>query len=225
MERTKKSTRKKVSASWDDKIGNAYREHILSEGKPPVSVYKFCLDHGIPEEEFYNVFGSFEGIDQHFWNRFLERTIARLQNDETYGSFTTSEKALAFYFTFVEELKSDRSLVVFYLKKPMRLELIPSFLRPFKKTFEAFVSAGVEEGKTSQEIASRPFFDKQYPQLFWIHLGFILHFWKDDTSAAFENTDAVIEKSVNLIFDLIGKGAVDSMLDFGKFLYQTKVAG
>jgi hypothetical protein len=55
-----------------------------------------------------------------------------------------------------------------------------------------------------------------------LHLGFVIHFWKQDDSAGFEKTDAVIEKSVNLAFDLISKGAVDSAIDFAKFMYQTK---
>jgi hypothetical protein len=53
-------------------------------------------------------------------------------------------------------------------------------------------------------------------------MGFILLFWKEDDSAGFEKTDAAVEKSVNLAFDLIGKGAVDSAIDFAKFLYQNK---
>jgi hypothetical protein len=65
--------------------------------------------------------------------------------------------------------------------------------------------------------------DKRYPQLFWIHMGFMLIFWKDDGSPGFESTDAAIEKSVNLAFDLIGKGAVDTAIDFAKFLYQNKM--
>ena len=48
-------------------------------------------------------------------------------------------------------------------------------------------------------------------------------FWKEDNSPGFEKTDAAIEKSVNLAFDLIGKGAVDSAIDFAKFMYQNKM--
>ena len=33
-------------------------------------------------------------------------------------------------------------------------------------------------------------------------------------------TDEAIEKSVNLAFDIIGKGVLDNALDFGKFLFQ-----
>jgi hypothetical protein len=78
------------------------------------------------------------------------------------------------------------------------------------------------DGKTRGEVAARPYLDKQYPALFWFHLGFVLLFWKDDDSAGFEKTDAAVEKSVNLAFDLIGKGALDTAIDFAKFIYQTK---
>jgi hypothetical protein len=222
MERTKKSTRKKAAEAIDQKIVSAYRDHLLSEGKRPVSVYKFALDIGLPEDQFYNLFGSFDGLDKHVWNSLLEKTVSRLRNDDSYPTFSAREKILAFYFTLAEELKSQRSLIVYYLELTPRLELVPWFLKTFKITFDAYVHEVLETGKANGEIAKRPMLDKQYPRLFWIHLGFLLHFWKDDTSAGFENTDAAIEKSVNLAFDLIGKGAVDSVIDFGKFLYQTK---
>ena len=54
-------------------------------------------------------------------------------------------------------------------------------------------------------------------------MSFLLLFWRDDDSAGFEKTDAFVEKSVNLAFDLIGKGALDSAIDFAKFLYQSKM--
>ena len=208
----------------DEKIVSAYREQLLSEGQRPVSVYKFALDLGISEEEFYNLFGSFDGLDRFVWNRLVERTITRLEADDAYAAFSAREKVLAFYFTLAEELKAQRSMIVYYLELTPRLELVPWFLKSFKTTFDNYIQNILEGGKADGEIAKRPMFDKQYPRLFWIHLGFILHFWKDDTSAGFENTDAAIEKSVNLAFDLIGKGAVDSVIDFGKFLYQTKKA-
>ncbi|NBP71076.1 MAG: hypothetical protein EBU52_20350 [Cytophagia bacterium] len=80
----------------------------------------------------------------------------------------------------------------------------------------------IGEGISREEVAKRPFIDKRYPNLFWVHMTFFLMFWKDDNSKGFEKTDAFVEKSVNLAFDLIGKGALDSAIDFLKFLYQAK---
>ena len=224
MERTKKSSAKKTGVALDEKILAAYREHLLIEGVRPNSVYKFCLDLGIPESEFYNVFSSFESIDRIMMNGFIEKTILRLRADDSYVAFSTREKVLAFYFTLIEEFKSQRSLVLIFLNTTQRLELVPDSLKTFKTTFGTFIHTILEEGKLTGEIATRPVLDKQYPRLFWMHLGFVLHFWKNDNSAGFENTDAAIEKSVNLAFDLVGKGTVDSVIDFGKFLYQTKTA-
>ncbi len=140
-----------------------------------------------------------------------------------FKGFSAREKILAFYFTLLEELKSNRSYVLFQLEHSRKFELVPEYIKGFKAEFETFFDSVLNEGKGKGEVANRPILDKRYPQLFWLHLGFILLFWKQDSSAGFEKTDAAIEKSVNLAFDLIGKGAVDSAIDFAKFLYQNKI--
>jgi len=199
-----------------------YMESVLTHGSRPVSVYKFCLDLGIKEEDFYNLFGSFEGLENQIWKGFISKTISRLKSDKAFQNFTAREKILAFYFTLMEELKSNRSYVLFQLEHSRKFELVPQYIRGFKAEFETFFDSLLNQAKGNGEVASRPILDRRYPQLFWFHLGFILLFWKEDSSAGFEKTDAAIEKSVNLAFDLIGKGAVDSAIDFGKFLYQNK---
>jgi hypothetical protein len=127
---------------------------------------------------------------------------------------------LAFYFTLAEVLKGDRSFVIHQLSEWKNPAMLPTFLKGFKSAFNEWVNGIILEGKQTGEIAMRPFLDKQYDSVFWLHLVFILQFWSKDDSANFEKTDMAIEKSVNLAFDLIGKGALDNALDFGKFLYQ-----
>ena len=222
MEKTKKSTRKPSNKSAHDSIKNSYIEYLLTEGKRPASVFKYCLDLEIKEDDFYNHFGSFEGLEKYIWKGFIDKTIARLNADEAFGAFSVREKILAFYYTLLEELKSNRSFVVFQLTHSQKPEFVPEYIKSFKATFESFFESLVNEGKATGEIANRPLLDKRYPTLFWLHMGFLLLFWKEDESPGFEKTDAAVEKSVNLAFDLIGKGAVDSFIDFAKFLYQTK---
>lgn len=224
MEATKKKTsRKSGSKASDDAIRNAYMGMLLNTGTRPASVYKFCLDAGIKESEFYDHFGSFDGIERSIWKGFADITLKRLHADATFNEFSSREKILAFYYTLLEELREHRSFVLLELNSFRKPELVPSFLKDFKSSFENFVASVLAAGKASGEVATRPYLDKQYPQLFWLHLGFVIQFWKDDESAAFEKTDAVVEKSVNLAFDLISKGAVDSAIDFAKFMYQNKI--
>jgi AcrR family transcriptional regulator len=223
MEATKKNpSRKSGGQTLNEKIRIAYKTYLLTHGKQPPSVFKFCVDLGITEDEFYRNFPSLEGVDRSLWKGFIDQTTNRLQADETFAAFTSREKILAFYFTLLEELKTDRSLVLFFLNGVRRLELTPGYLKSFKPAFETFFVAILAEGKERGEVAIRPYLDKQYPKLFWMHLGFILVFWKEDDSKGFEKTDAAVEKSVNLAFDLIGNGALDTAIDFGKFLYQNR---
>lgn len=225
METTKKtrtSRGNKTTSASTDKIQSAYVDHLLTEGKQPTSVYKFCLDLGIKEEAFYSRFGSFDAIEKDIWAGFIGKAVSRLQSDKTFASFTSREKILSFYFGLFEELKNHRSFAIHQLGTFRKPELTPTYLKDFKKTFDGFISSALNEGKTRGEIGSRLYLDKLYPQLFWMHMGFLLLFWREDESAGFEKTDAAIEKSVNLAFDLIGKGAVDSAFDFAKFLYQSK---
>lgn len=222
MEKTKKSTRKPSSKAADEAIRASYMEYLLTEGKRPTSVYKFCLDLGIKEDDFYNHFGSFDGLEKYIWKAFIDKTISRLNADESFSAFSTREKILAFYYTLLEELKSNRSFVIFQLTHSQKPEFVPEYIKSFKSTFELFFEGLINEGKAKGEVANRPLLDKRYPTLFWLHMGFLLLFWKEDDSPGFEKTDAAVEKSVNLAFDLIGKGAVDSFIDFAKFLYQSK---
>lgn len=51
---------------------------------------------------------------------------------------------------------------------------------------------------------------------------FVVDYWIKDTSSGFEQTDAAIEKAVNLSFELLSESTLDRALDFVKFLWQSK---
>ncbi len=219
---TKKSKKKPESVSIAETIIKAYREYVLTQGKKPASVFSFTKDNGMKEEDFYSYFGSFEALERSLWKGYIVQVKEKLTTDSTYISFSVREKILAFYFTLAEVLKGDRSFVIHQLKEWKNPAKLPSFLKGFKSAFEEWIVQLINEGKQTGEIAMRPFLDKQYDSVFWLHLVFILQFWNKDDSANFEKTDMAIEKSVNLAFDLIGKGVLDNAFDFGKFLYQNK---
>lgn len=223
MEATKKTSKKSGSKASDSAIKAAYIANLLTTGTRPVSVYKFCVDAGIREDDFYDFFGSFDGLERSIWKSFIDKTILRLKSDKAYQDFSSREKILAFFYTLLEELRLNRSFVLLELNSFRKLELVPASLKDFKATYEAFIEGVINDGKSTGEVATRPYLDNRYPKLSWFHLAFVIQFWKEDDSAGFEKTDAVVEKSVNLAFDLIGKGAVDSAIDFAKFLYQNKV--
>lgn len=226
MEKTKTSTsrkKKKGSADTSQDLVSAYITYLLTNGHQPASVYMFCVDLGIQEEEFYSHFGSFDALEKFIWKGFLEQTINSLKADSSYENFNAREKLLAFYFTFVQLLNGNRSFVLLQLQEFKKATFAPVMLKQVKPIFDEFINGVLNEGKTAGEIATRPYLDKRYPDLFWVHFTFLILYWKNDDSKGFENTDAFIEKSINLAFDLIGKGAFDTAIDLAKFLYQSNL--
>lgn len=203
-----------------EKIQNAYIDYILTEGKQPASVFSFAKKNKFAEEEFYKYFGSFDTIEGSVWTDFFITTIAEVKGQEVWQGYSAREKALSFYYSFFEMLKSKRSFVnhsVGSFKKGLKT---PIQLKEAKEVFEAFAIEVIQEGLETGEISDRKFISDRYKDALWMQVAFLLNFWIKDFSAGFEKTDEAIEKGVNVTFDLFQRTPIDNLLDYGKFLAQ-----
>lgn len=204
-------------------ILEGYKNYVLEHGSAPKSVFKFAKDLKMKEEEFYSYFTSFESIKSAIWVEIFDETIRQVESQEIFREYSAREKFLSFLFTWIEELKKNRSyLLSLYESKSQNLMNLPKEVTEFKQKFKDFANEIILEGKETEEIASRPIISDRYDEALWFQTWFVFRYWLDDRSPRFEKTDAAIEKSVNLAFDLMGKSALDSFLDFAKFLYQSK---
>lgn len=206
-----------------EKIQKAYKEYVLEKGTPPPSVYIFAKKLKMPEAEFYEYYNSFEAIESDAWLETLRQTLLSLNADAAYDQYSVREKLLAFYYTWIEVLKKDRSYVVYSyekLRQPVARYTGP--LQPFKNGFYNYATELMMEGRESREVVTRPVVSDRYVDGLWMQLLYILDFWVKDLSRGFESTDTAIEKSVNTSFDLMGKSVVDSVLDLAKFVYQNR---
>ena len=65
---------------------------------------------------------------------------------------------------------------------------------------------------------------KHSPTIFsegaWLQTLYLIKFWMNDNSPSFEKTDIAIEKSVHAIFDMFDTKPLESIIDFGKFLWK-----
>jgi len=210
-----KSTKKKVSP---EKLKRAFLEHLLMEGYPPKSVFAFAKNNKMDEADFYEYYNSFDALEKAIWADWFRETHEILEKDENFETYSGREKILAFFFTWFEELKKNRSYAMLKFQD-VKSEMNPRFLSQLKGHFRDFVNETISDGKEQGEVAERPFM-KQYDKAFWVQFLFLNKFWIKDDSQGFAKTDSAIEKSVNLAFDLISEGPVDTMIDFAKFLYQ-----
>jgi len=208
----------------DDKIIAHYMDYVLDHEMVPKSIYKFCKDKKFKEEEFYAHFGSFDSLRTKIWDKFFTNTLGLLQKNEEYDSFSNKDKMLTFFFTFFELLTLNRSYVLFTLEGKKNMMDKMKELKGLRIHIKEFASELIDEANAEKSLR----ITKRSPKLFsegaWIQFLFLLKFWMDDTSAGFEKTDLAIEKSVTTIFDVFENTPLDSIVDFGKFLYKENFA-
>lgn len=210
------------SSSTNNTFKEDYILYVVRNGATPVTVYKFCEDLGVQETEFYNHYTSFKTLEKEVWKDFFEQTHSILQADENYALYSAYEKWLSFLYTLIEQLKKNRSFVVFRTESIERKNIRPWFLNAFRKAFNHLIAEIINQGIANEEIAKRPIITDKYNEVLWVQFLYILRVWTNDESDDFQTTDAAIEKSSVLLFELMKKGPIDLLIDFVKFAYQNK---
>jgi AcrR family transcriptional regulator len=213
-----------ITATPADRIKQAYLDYVLRKGKPPVSVYKLTQKLGLPEQEFYRYYANFAAIEREVWADFGREARVTAAKEPVWAQYGAREKLLGFYYTLLEILKRNRSFALNSLHRSMPEfpGLTPRVLDDFRQDFEVFVGEILRDGRRTEEVASRPLVQDQYPRAFWQQALFVLGFFAKDDTIDFERTDAAVEKAVTLSFDLVGRNTLDSAVDFVRFLVRRK---
>jgi hypothetical protein len=216
---TAKKTTTSKTKNNKEKIISAYMKTVLTTEAKPKSIYKFCLENNIKETDFYNFFGSFEALQRGIWTNFFQHSINLSQQAEDYEKFGNKDKMLIFFYTFFEMLTANRSYVLFALE-PKDIMKNMSQLKDLRSHIKKYATSLIEEKNDAQQLKILKNPAKIFSEGAWIQTLFILKFWIEDSSPAFEKTDLVIEKSVRVIFDVFETAPLESVVDFGKFLWK-----
>jgi len=195
-------------------IRKAYLDYVLTNNEKPKSVYVFVKKLKITEADFYQFFSSFESIEKTIWFELTFETINKIKEQEVWPQYTAREKMLSFFYSYLENLKNERSFAIYSLKNHRGKFSTPDV----KPIFENFAQEIIEEGLDSGELAERRFLSKRYKDALWIQFAFIVNFWINDDSEGFEKSDEAIEKGINVTFDLFQHSPIDNLLEYGKFL-------
>lgn len=200
-----------------DRIIEAFCENLREHGRPPETVFAFCKQLGISERDFFSEFASFEAVESDFWERFLDGVVKAVESGAEWEGFSARQRLLTFLYAFCEASLDHRSLMLARFS-PLGPLSKPKFLRGFESRFEHFAKGILEHGMSSGEIAERGRLSSLYPNGLYAHLRGVIDFYLKDDSRNYERTDAFIEKTVAVAFDLIRTQVVDSALDLARFL-------
>ena len=201
-------------------ILQGYAEYVLQNEQKPTSVYALCQHLAIEETAFYQYFASIQAVEKALWLTFFTDTYLRLTADEVYNGYqSVREKLLAFYYTWIEELKTYRSYITITFENTDILDFKTSYYQDFEKTFSDYAKQLLEEARTNEEFPDRMFIQNIYPPILLLQAKSILNFWIKDESPNFEKTDVFIEKNVNFTCDAFSHSFLDSAFEYLKFVF------
>ena len=207
----------KDSRKIRESILEAFASHWSEEGEPPRSVARFCKGLGISEALFYKHFPSLHSVEKTFWRHWIAGVITAVAEGDDWKSFSARERYLAFLFALTQSATERRSLLLerFHDISPLAH---PGALEGMRSEFLDFARGLIEHGVEEGEIADRRGLNTLDPGILYVHLRWVIDQWIKDESEGFERTDAFIEKTVTLAFDLFRSQALDSAADLLRFL-------
>ena len=196
-----------------------YMDYALEHEHFPKSVYKFCKDNSIDETQFYQEYASLDTVKHKVWIAFFDNVHALLAKNKEFTSLTRKDRLLSFYYTFFEVLLLNRSYVLMALNEGGQPLKNFGQLKDLRKGVKRFAEELIEEGNEDKSrFTTNPV--ELFSEATWAQLLLLMKFWIRDTSKGFEKTDALIEKSVNVVFEVFDNTRLDTILDLGKFLWK-----
>lgn len=215
--------KQKTKTITDQEIVAFYTEYVLLNGRKPNSVYEFALKNDFEESLFYNFFSSFEHLETQYFVDMFDYSLSLVEKIPDYNEYDASQKLSSFYFTFMEMATANRSFVKYLLEEAKNPLNNIKKLKSLRQSFLAYIKEILEapyksEIKNLEKVQSSLIHEGA-----WLQFMSIIKYWLDDTSKGFEKTDIFIEKSVRASFDMVYNVPLDSIIDFGKFLWKDKM--
>lgn len=202
-------------------ILSQYMDWVMMHESHPKSVYKFCKEIKVKEQDFYKHFSNLKAVTEHVWVVFLTQTIDLVDAASQDQEFTPREKVLTFYFTLFEILTVNRSYVLFTMNEGAQLKSLWQ-LQSMYNHFKSYMK-GVNHGSTNGKDTFDQLTSRAFDELQWGQFLIVLKFWMDDRSSGFEKTDVMIEKLINTTFDFTDVAPVKRAVDLAKFFIKERI--
>ena len=200
------------------KIQHNYKSLVLDICKKPESLTVISSHPDFLELSILDHYSSLNSIEKDIILGTFTETVRRLLAAQEYVDYISREKALAFFYTWLEELEEIRPFLLVIDTGERHAALGRRYLKNLETPFHDFMETLLSEGVATGEISNRAFVVDKYPIMLWLQAQLLYGFWLRDESEARERTDAAVEKSVNFVFDLISQNLLDSGFDLLSFI-------
>ena len=199
-----------------------YTEFVWLNNRAPQSIAEFCTYASIDPIEFKVAFQQLKTIPQQLLSSVFEEVWQKVEKAAEENEYSSREKCLALFFTLVEGFSPYRN----YLKTAYSVKELGALIedwRPFNRLFVSKTQYFQQNDRINWLRDKLP--GKLTDEINSLLMGwnYVFRVWLADESEEQAVTDAAIEKTVHLYFDLSENQQFEKVLDFGKFMATTKV--
>ena len=203
------------------KLLEAAVDVITEKGFKAASMREIARRAEVGDATIYNYFPSKEKLLYGYGELVQERVLAELKSIENFHEYTLHEQLHQLVETELQVWLPARE----YLQQVFDLtfsspvagyEHTAETRRLFTKMVVDMLEAAIEAG----EIPDQPYMEL-LPRLFWDYMSGILGYWLRDDSEGFANTTQVVDRSMEIIVQVLQGGLVGKTLDLCSFLFRT----
>ena len=196
---------------------------ITEKGFRSASMREIANRADVGDATIYNYFSSKEKLLYGYCEYVQQQVIEELKAIDDFHEYTLQEQLHQFI-----ELQLQTWLPAREFLKEVYEQTFVSPIAGYERmqtTRELFSSTVIELLNAAIEVGEIP--DQPYrellPRLAWDYMNAILAYWLQDDSDQFSNTTQVVDRSVEIAFQLLKGGLIGKSIDLVSFLFRSHV--
>lgn len=203
-------------------VYTAFAEYYWLNNREPESIAVFCEAAGIEPAVFKTKFINFSNLKKQLLTDTFHDAWLKVEATAEEHEYSNREKALALFFTLIEAFSPYKN----YFKQVYGFKEVQATLsdwRAFNHVFvekTAFLNTDERLQWLREKLPSKLTNEMNGLLIAW---NYVFRVWMADESEEQATTDAAIEKTIHLYFDFANTDQLEKVLDFGKFVFSTKV--
>ena len=205
------------------KILEASVDIITEKGFKSASMREIARHAGVGDATIYNYFPSKEKLLYGYCEHVQQQVMESLKQIEDFHEYSLQEQLQQFAETQLQTWLPTREFLQEVFKLTYYSPVAGSaHLNKTRKLFTQMITDMLEAAIEAKEIPEQPY-QELLPRLYWDYMTGVLAYWLKDDSEDFANTTQLLDKSMEIIANILHQGMIAKSLDLISFLFRTHV--
>jgi AcrR family transcriptional regulator len=205
------------------KILDASVDVIIEKGFKSASMREIARKAGVGDATIYNYFPSKEKLLYGYCEYIQQQVMENLKAINDFHEYSLQEQLQQLVEMELQTWLPARE----FLQEVFNLTYYSpvsgaSHLTETRRLFTQMVTDMIESAIEVGEIPDQPY-QELLPRLFWDYQSGVLAYWLKDDSDEFANTTTLVDKTIDIIANILHNGLVGKSLDLISFLFRTHV--